>query len=73
MNRQTLKSKLANLHPIQLGYLNSPLDPLPRLSKTLGGPEIWVKRDDLTWLFLTGNGLHLNQEHLALQATPVLR
>lgn len=55
MNIHTLKSKLADLHPIQLGYLNTPLDPLPRLSKALGGPEIWVKRDDLTGLATGGN------------------
>lgn len=32
----------------------TPLEPLPRLSAALGGPEIWVKRDDLTGL--TGGG-----------------
>ena len=55
MHKQTLKSKLADLHPIQLGHLNTPLDPLPRLSKALGGPEMWVKRDDLTGLATGGN------------------
>ena len=55
MNQQTLKSKLSDLHPIQLGYLKTPLDTLPRLSKALGGPELWVKRDDLTGLATGGN------------------
>ncbi len=55
MQKQTLKSKLTQLHPIQLGYLNTPLDPLPRLSKALGGPELWAKRDDLTGLATGGN------------------
>ncbi len=32
----------------------TPLQPLPRLSAALGGPEIWIKRDDLTGL--TGGG-----------------
>lgn len=32
----------------------TPLEPLPRLSAELGGPNIWVKRDDL--LGLTGGG-----------------
>lgn len=32
----------------------TPLQPLPRLSKYFGGPEIWIKRDDLTGL--TGGG-----------------
>lgn len=55
MTKQTLKSKLTQLHPVQLGHLNTPLDPLPRLSKALGGPEMWVKRDDMTGLATGGN------------------
>lgn len=33
----------------------TPLQPLPRLSTSLGGPEIWIKRDDLTGLAGGGN------------------
>jgi D-cysteine desulfhydrase len=33
----------------------TPLHPLPRLSAELGGPEIWVKRDDRTGLAAGGN------------------
>lgn len=33
----------------------TPIEPLPRLSEALGGPEIWVKRDDLLGLTLGGN------------------
>jgi D-cysteine desulfhydrase len=33
----------------------TPLEPLPRLSAHLGGPEIWVKRDDLLGLAGGGN------------------
>src|SRR5690606_4730152 len=33
----------------------TPLEPLPRLSDHLGGPAIWVKRDDLTGLAFGGN------------------
>lgn len=32
----------------------TPLEPLERLSRHLGGPELWIKRDDLTGL--TGGG-----------------
>lgn len=31
------------------------LHPLPRLSRALGGPELWIKRDDNTGLALGGN------------------
>lgn len=33
----------------------TPLQSLPRLSKALGGPEIWIKRDDLLGLAAGGN------------------
>jgi D-cysteine desulfhydrase len=35
----------------------TPLHALPRLSETLGGVEVWCKRDDLTRLALGGNKL----------------
>jgi len=38
-----------------LGFFPTPLIELPRLSKTLGGPKILMKRDDLTGLALGGN------------------
>ncbi|GAB3033787.1 D-cysteine desulfhydrase family protein [Bowmanella dokdonensis] len=40
---------------LPLGVLPTPLEPLKRLSQVLGGPQIWVKRDDLTGLALGGN------------------
>lgn len=33
----------------------TPLEPLPRLSRALGGPEIWIKRDDQLGLAGGGN------------------
>jgi L-cysteate sulfo-lyase len=38
-----------------LGHLPTPLEPLDRLSRELGGPRIWVKRDDCTGLATGGN------------------
>ncbi len=38
-----------------LGHLPTPLEPMVRLSETLGGPELWVKRDDQTGLATGGN------------------
>lgn len=40
---------------ISLAHLPTPLHPLPRLSQALGGPELWVKRDDQTGLAFGGN------------------
>lgn len=38
-----------------LGFFPTPLHPLPRLSAHLGGPGLWIKRDDLTGFALGGN------------------
>ena len=40
---------------VSIAQLPTPLHPLPRLSTFLGGPEIWVKRDDQTGLAFGGN------------------
>ncbi len=46
---------LLNQPRIELAHLPTPLEPLPRLSAELGGPEIWIKRDDCTGLGFGGN------------------
>ena len=33
----------------------TPLEFAPRLTEALGGPDIWIKRDDLTGLAMGGN------------------
>ena len=38
-----------------IAHLPTPLEALPRLSERLGGPEIWIKRDDQTGLAGGGN------------------
>jgi len=40
---------------LELGHGPTPLEPLPRLSRELGGPTIWLKRDDCTGLATGGN------------------
>ena len=40
---------------VSLAHLPTPLEPLPRLSQELGGPAIWLKRDDCTGLATGGN------------------
>ena len=40
---------------IQLGFFPTPIEKLERLSRHLGGPEIYVKRDDQTGLATGGN------------------
>ena len=40
---------------VSLGHLPTPLHALPRLSEKLGGPQVFVKRDDQTGLATGGN------------------
>ena len=40
---------------IRLAHVPTPIEPLPRLSQWLEGPEIFFKRDDLTGIAKTGN------------------
>ncbi len=46
---------LARFPRVRLAHLPTPLEPLERLSAALGGPEIWIKRDDCTGLATGGN------------------
>jgi L-cysteate sulfo-lyase len=39
----------------RLAHLPTPLEPMPRLSSHLSGPQLWVKRDDCTGLATGGN------------------
>jgi L-cysteate sulfo-lyase len=40
---------------VSLSHGPTPLEPLDRLRKTLGGPRLWIKRDDCTGLAQGGN------------------
>jgi L-cysteate sulfo-lyase len=45
-------SRFPRLH---LAHLPTPLEPMPRISEHLGGPNLWIKRDDCTGLSSGGN------------------
>jgi D-cysteine desulfhydrase family pyridoxal phosphate-dependent enzyme len=53
--------------PLPLAQLPTPLEPLDRLSDWLGGPRLFVKRDDQTGLALGGNKAR-KLEHLCAEA-----
>jgi D-cysteine desulfhydrase family pyridoxal phosphate-dependent enzyme len=46
---------MKELARVNLAHLPTPGHILPRLSTHLGGPELWIKRDDLTGLAFGGN------------------
>jgi L-cysteate sulfo-lyase len=45
-------SRFPRLH---FAHLPTPLEPMERISKALGGPNLWIKRDDCTGLSSGGN------------------
>lgn len=46
---------LARFNRISLGHFPTPLEKMENLSKRLGGPQLWIKRDDCTGLATGGN------------------
>lgn len=50
-----LALSLAKFPRVRLAHLPTPLEPMDRLSEHLGGPRLWVKRDDCTGLSSGGN------------------
>lgn len=50
-----LQKQVDKLPRIKMAQLPTPLEEMPRLSKVLGGPKLWIKRDDLTGIAFGGN------------------
>ena len=46
---------MRNLPRVSFAHLPTPVEPLTRLSARLGGPQLWIKRDDQTGLAFGGN------------------
>jgi len=55
MDIQDRRSELDRWPRLSIGNYPTPLEPLPRLSKQLGGPQLWIKRDDVIGPGLGGN------------------
>ncbi len=53
----SLDSVLKQFGRLGLAHLPTPLEPMKRLSAHLGGPRLWVKREDCTGVGLGGNKL----------------
>lgn len=68
--------KLSRFPRLRITHAPTPLEPMPRLTQLLGGPNLWVKRDDCTGLATGGNKTrkleYLMAEALAQQADVVL-
>lgn len=64
MTNSVADTKISN---VDMGFYPTPLERLPRLSAHLGGPEIWIKRDDCTGLAGGGNKVR-KLEYLVAEA-----
>jgi len=63
---QQFDAALAKLPRVQLSSLKpTPLEPMARLSEQLGGPPLYIKRDDLTGLAFGGNKTRMLEFSLA--------
>ncbi len=62
---QTLVDAINKLDRVRLGERPTPLEPMPRLSKALDGPPLFIKRDDLTGLAFGGNKTRMLEFSLA--------
>ena len=63
---KALADALARLPRVELASVRpTPLESLPRLSRALGGPPIYIKRDDLTGLAFGGNKIREFEYSLA--------
>jgi L-cysteate sulfo-lyase len=57
IDRRPLADRLAAFPRLGLASLPTPLEPMKRLTAYLGGPRLWVKREDATGLGFGGNKL----------------
>jgi L-cysteate sulfo-lyase len=67
---------IARFPRIRFGHLPTPLEPMDNLTRLLGGPRLWIKRDDCTGLSSGGNKTRklefLMAEALAQEADVVI-
>lgn len=61
-----LIAPLDKLPRFPLGHFPTPLEFLPRFTKALGGPQIYIKRDDCTGLAFGGNKTRHNEYLIGL-------
>lgn len=52
---EELQKKIDESPRVKLANLPTPLEKMPRLTKLLDGPQLWIKREDCTGLALGGN------------------
>ena len=46
ITRQNLLQRISDIPQVNIGHFPTPLEECPRLSEALGGPRIFIKRED---------------------------
>jgi 1-aminocyclopropane-1-carboxylate deaminase/D-cysteine desulfhydrase-like pyridoxal-dependent ACC family enzyme len=64
-----IRERIARIPRVDIAVRNTPLQEAPNLTKALGGPRIFIKRDDMTGVALGGNKLRNLEFRLARTAT----
>ena len=62
---KVLEAAISRLPRISLACRPTPLEAMPRLSRELGGPPLYIKRDDLTGLAMGGNKTRMLEFNMA--------
>src|SRR5262249_59057313 len=62
---ETVRAKIARIPRVPIAIRPTPMIEAPNLTRALGGPRIFVKRDDLTGVALGGNKLRNLEFRLA--------
>lgn len=60
-----IRQRIAKIPRVDIAIKNTPLIAMPNLARRLGGPQIFIKRDDLTGVALGGNKLRNLEFRLA--------
>jgi 1-aminocyclopropane-1-carboxylate deaminase/D-cysteine desulfhydrase-like pyridoxal-dependent ACC family enzyme len=65
LTTEQLRRAIAHLPRVPLAHLPTPLEEAPRFAQKIGGPRIFLKRDDCTGLLFGGNKTRHNEFLLA--------
>lgn len=65
MSHQDIRQRIARLPRLDIALKNTPLEEARNLTRALGGPRVFVKRDDLTGVAFGGNKLRNLEFRLA--------
>lgn len=61
LTTEQLRRHVARLPRVSLAHLPTPLEEIPRCARKIGGPRLFIKRDDCTGMLMGGNKTRHNE------------